>query len=260
MKRFARPSGLIRMGKALFRPPKLVEMRVGAPARILFIADVHLRKDHPEMAERVVSSCTKAAPDLILLGGDLAEYGEGLDVFLRALRGAFPLAPVCAVPGNNDDGILDGDRKAQAGVYAKYGAEYLCNEARRFTFCGRGVTVAGVEDAYTHTPSAEGLFFPEGSSEEDEDKNDYRILLSHAPHRFLLDAGADLMLCGHTHGGQINVLGLTCYLLPYEARFDYALLSGCCRFGRTLLLVSRGVGYSKYPVRVGADSEIHLIV
>ena len=257
MKRFSSPSGFIQIGKSLLRPPKLVEMRVGAPARILFICDVHLRPSHPEMAETVIGSCLDSRPDLILLGGDLAEYDEGLEIFLKKMRAAFPLTPACAVPGNNDDGIFGGDRQAQTEVYDRYGVDYLLNGVRRFTFVGRSVTVAGVEDAYTHTPSVEGLFPEEGSF---ADADDYRILLSHAPHRFLLEAGADLMLCGHTHGGQINVLGLTCYLLPYESRFDYALLSGSRRFGRTLLAVGRGVGWSKYPVRVGARSEIHLIM
>ena len=238
--------------RAYDKPPRLERLLVGAPAPILFISDLHLRPENPGMAKRTAEACAGLKPALILLGGDMAEYDEGLETTLSELRKVFPSTPLCAVPGNNDDGLFEGDRAAQAAVYAAYDAEYLLNAARRFTLAGRAVELAGVDDAYSHTADATGLF----SSDPDA----YRILLSHEPLRSLLDAGPDLMLCGHTHGGQLNLLGATCYLIGYERSYGYALLSGRKRFGKTLLLVSRGIGYSKWPLRVGAQSEIHYII
>ncbi len=249
--RMARPAGGVQWGRALYRPPRLVRAQLGAPVPILFISDLHLRPDCPEMAQRALDPARGEQPALILLGGDMSEYDEGLVLSLEALRRVFPNTPAFAVPGNNDDGLFGGDRKAQREVYDRYGVGYLLNDSRSLVLDGRRVEIAGVEDSYTHTPCAEGLF--------SQREGVYRILLSHAPLSFLLDAGADLMLCGHTHGGQMNVLGFTCYFLGYESGYRYALLSGRRRFGKTLLLVSRGIGYSKLPVRIGSRSEIHLI-
>lgn len=249
--RMARPAGGVQWGRLLYRPPRLVRVQAGAPAPILFISDLHLRPECPEMAQRALDPVRKEKPALLLLGGDMSEYDEGLVLSLKALREAFPDTPAFAVPGNNDDGLFGGDRSAQKEIYDSFEIRYLLNDSETLTLGGRRVEIAGVEDSYSHTPSAEGLF----SANEDA----YRILLSHAPLSFLLNAGADLMLCGHTHGGQLNALGFTCYFLGYESGFRYALLSGRRRFGKTLLLVSRGIGYSKLPVRVGSRSEIHLI-
>ena len=249
---FARPRGGLQVGKGLRMIPKLRRESVGCPAKILFISDLHLRPEHPEMADTLIKVCTGTEPDLVCLGGDMAEYDEGLEICLQRLRQCFESVPILAVPGNNDDGRLGSDREAQAELYRKYGAEYLLNDSRLLTVRDRRIRVAGIEDAYTHEPDFGGLFPPEEDA--------FRVLLAHEPLGILKDCAADLCLCGHTHGGQINVLGLTCYLLlNYEKRFALLCLAGKKKIGRTTFLVSRGIGYSKYPIRFGARSEIHFV-
>ena len=136
-------------------------------------------------------------------------------------------------------------------IYESANARYLLNELWRGEFGGRKVEVLGTEDAYSHEPDSD-LFT--------EDTGVYRVLLSHEPLKQLVTEKADLMLFGHTHGGQINVLGVTCYLLmKYERRFRFYCLAGTKKVGNSTLLVSRGVGYSKLPIRLGAASEIHYI-
>ncbi len=247
---FATPKGGIRFRKRLYVRPKLRLTEAKAPLRILFVSDLHLRPSHSEMARICFEAAADSKPDIICLGGDMAEYDEGLKIALEELRRAFPKQPVFAVPGNNDDLRLDGDRQAQAELYAEYGCEYLLNEARFVETPKQRVCIVGTEDGYSHEPDVSGLI----------DRGCYSVLLAHAPHRTLLAEQPDLLLSGHTHGGQINVLGFTCYgFLRYEPRFEFALLAGTKTFGRTLAVVSRGIGWSKYPVRVGADPEIYLI-
>ena len=247
---FAAPRGGIKFGKRLYTKTKLRLIDAKAPARILFVSDLHLRPSHIEMARICYEAAAETRPDIICLGGDMAEYDEGLDIALKELRRIFPKQPVFAVPGNNDDLRFDGDRQAQTELYAKYGCEYLLNDVRIVDTPKQKVCIVGTEDGYSHEPIADGLI----------ERDCFSILLSHAPHRALLNEQPDLLLSGHTHGGQINVLGFTCYgFLRYEPRFDFALLAGTKTFGKTLAVVSRGVGWSKYPVRVGADPEIHLI-
>ncbi len=250
---FAKPRGGVRFKRGLLKAPKLIRVNANSPAGILFITDLHLRPSHPEMADTVLGVCAGVKPDVVLLGGDLSEYNDGLGIFLQKLRQRFEGVPAFAVPGNNDSQILGGDRGAQRRVYRKYGVDYLLNEKRTLEINGKKVEIAGLEDAYLHKPDPSGLL--------SADKNSYKIILAHQPLKSSLVPQADLMLCGHTHGGQINVLGLTCYLLiGYERQYKYACLAGQKRVGDTLLLVSRGIGYSKYPLRVGARSEVHFIL
>ena len=249
MRRLARPAGGISWGKGLLKPPYKEEINAGAPCRILFLTDLHLRRSAPEMMDAVAEAIADTRPDLILTGGDLAEYGDGLAIVYEKLASLFPGTPVFSVPGNNDDSAMDGDRSAQRELIERFGGRYLTNETAVITVRGIKIELRGVEDAYTHTPEA--AHFTE--------KDAYHILLSHAPHRFLMESQPDLMLCGHTHGGQWNLLGCTAYTVGYESKFDYKLLAGHKRFGKTLLVVSRGVGYSKFPLRAFSRSEVQII-
>lgn len=249
MKRFCRPQGGICWGRRLLKPPFAEEIHAGAPCRILFLTDIHLRRTAPALLGAVTEAIKDTRPDLILTGGDLSEYGDGLGMIYGKLSELFPGVPVFSVPGNNDDSAMDGDRAAQKELIESFGGRYLLNETAVLSVNGREIEIRGVEDAYTHTPEAAAF----------TRENAWHILLSHAPHRFLMDSAPDLMLCGHTHGGQWNLLGFTAYTLGYERKFDYRLLAGHKRFGKTLLVVSRGVGYSKFPLRLFARSEIQII-
>ena len=250
MKRFAKPAGGIEWGKKLLTPPHIDEIDAGAPCRILFLTDLHIRRNAPELMDAVIEAIRDTRPGLILTGGDLAEYGDGLKLVYEKLTRLFPDTPLFSVPGNNDDSCLDGNREKQRALIESFGGRYLLNETAVLRVNGKKIEIRGVEDAYTHAPEAASF------TEQDA----YHILLTHAPHRFLMFCAPDLMLAGHTHGGQWNVLGFTAYTVGYESRFDYKLLSGHRRFGKTLLVVSRGVGFSKYPLRLFSRREIQLIL
>lgn len=250
MRFFAPPRGGILLGKRLYAAPTLRTEKLGAPGRFLFISDLHLRKEHPEALSHLLAACGDVRADAVFLGGDLAEYEDGREKCLKALSERFAGLPIFAVPGNNDRYEEDEDRAKERAQYEGFGIRLLLNERADFSVNGVKVQVVGVDDALRHEPRAEGLF----------DEGGYKVLLSHAPHSFLLKEQPDLFLSGHTHGGQINVCGLTAYLLNYEPYYRLAALAGTRRVGKTALLVSRGIGCSKLPIRVGANPEIHLIV
>jgi len=248
--KLAKPRGFINHRGNLYIKPDVIRINGGAPEDILFISDIHLRRSHPESIERIREACTGLKPGLVLLGGDIAEYSEGFEAALSALRDMFGDTPIYAVPGNNDVFPEGADRQAQQKLAEKYGIHLLLNERVRHN----SIELVGVEDIYNHTPDCTGLFTDEPGL--------YRVLLSHAPLSYLLEQASpapDLMLSGHTHGGQLNVLGFTCYTIGYEKWLDFTHISGVKRIGKTLSIVSRGIGVSKYPLRLGAKPEIHLI-
>ena len=78
-----------------------------------------------------------------------------------------------------------------------------------------------------------------------------RILLAHQPRSAATaeQAGFDLQLSGHTHGGQFFPWG-------YFVRFQQPFTAGLYRMGRLWVYVSRGTGYWGPPKRLGAPSEI----
>jgi predicted MPP superfamily phosphohydrolase len=80
------------------------------------------------------------------------------------------------------------------------------------------------------------------------------VLLAHRPRTVLraLNAGVDLQLSGHTHGGQLLPWG-------WMARFWDPKLSGLAKFGPTWLYVHQGTGYWGPPLRVGTHCEIAVL-
>jgi predicted MPP superfamily phosphohydrolase len=73
----------------------------------------------------------------------------------------------------------------------------------------------------------------------------------------------DLMLSGHTHGGQFNLLGVTPYTFGFERLFarrrSSRFIAGLHEYRGAQMLVSKGIGMSRIPLRIGVRSEIHRI-
>jgi predicted MPP superfamily phosphohydrolase len=82
-----------------------------------------------------------------------------------------------------------------------------------------------------------------------------RILLAHQPRSAAAaaEAGFDLQLSGHTHGGQFVPWN---FLVPLQQPFTHGLR----RWGRLQVYTSRGTGYWGPPLRLGAPSEITRVV
>lgn len=252
---FAKPEGGLYFGKRLLNPPAVREMISDAPVRIVFLSDLHLRRGQDALIENTARLVETLRPELLLIGGDIAEYRDGARAFADRFSAISPEYGSFAVCGNNDDQRFQKDPEEFVRIMQSGGIRVLLNECARIPLGKGHIELAGVKDSFLNTPCAKGLFSKEEGA--------YRILLSHMPLASTLsecDPAPDLMLSGHTHGGQINVLRLTCYeLLGYEHRYRYTHISGEKRIGKTLCLVSNGIGTSKYPVRFGAEPQIHLI-
>lgn len=252
---FSKPAGGLYLGKALVKPPFVQNVSAGLPVRTLFVSDIHIRKNTWQAAENVLSAMKSLAPELILLGGDYAEYDEGFARFFDALSHVRPQYGIFAVEGNNDYTRFGYDHGRVKREIEKSGARLLRDECVRIRTENGALEILGARCAYFEKTHPEGLF--------SEDDGAYRILLAHEPLKSTLEAvngKADLMLSGHTHGGQVNVLGFTCYeILQYEKDFHYTHLAGMKKIQNTSVLVSRGIGTSKFAIRFGARPEIHII-
>jgi len=221
--------------------------------RIAFLTDLHYSAAVPLWyLERAVSTALALEPDIVLLGGDYlshnARYAQGLVGLLRPLA-----APdgVYAVLGNHDHYVsaeLVRSKLSEAGV------RELRNVSVVLRRRGAELAVGGVGelrfDVIDFEATAEGIA-----------ASVPRIVVSHDPDVFAYwPAGIrlDLMLSGHTHGGQAHLPVLGPPYVPSQFGFRY--LSGHFRDGDRQLYVSRGIGAITVPVRWRCPPEVTLIV
>jgi len=235
---------------------------VGVPAfmrglRAMFVSDVHVRPNTTQaQLDALVDRIAKASPQLLLLGGDYSDSAEDCVRFFRALgRFSFPLGAY-GVLGNNDAEAWMGHLKALRKTMSQAGCRLLVNTSVDIPLGGGKLCVGGIDEYRYGNAHTNRLW------SADDSGNRYRILLSHYP--VLPQARPDLMLSGHTHGGQFNLLGLTPYAIGFE-RFGKpyrasTAISGLHDVGGMKLLVSKGIGASRLQLRVGVRPEVNLLV
>ena len=219
--------------------------------RVVLVTDLHVGALHDaSWTRRVVDLVMAQDPDLVLLGGDLVD-GRPEDVAddVRPLADLDAPLGVHAVIGNHEliTGAADGPRWVAA--YEALGLDVLTNESVEL---GPGLVLAGVPDA-----TATGALAPDPARAlTGVDPDDFVLYLAHEPrqvHDLPADSGVDLMLSGHTHGGQLWPVGLASRLADPVVQ-GYGVADG------VPLLVSRGVGTSGPPVRVLSPPQVDLVV
>ena len=222
----------------------------GAPAwlhglKALFVSDVHLRPSVSDAKlNALIERIRSAQAELLLLGGDYAETDADCARFFHALSACdFPLGAF-AVPGNNDAQ----DTQALSGMMLPAGVTLLKNRCAHIYLHGNRLEIAGCDDHKYGSPRTAALF---------SNRADYRILLSHFP--AMPDCACELMLSGHTHAGQFNLLGLTPYSIGFERSFHHLAIRGLHTIGKMQLFVGNGIGVSRLPMRIGASPRIHLL-
>lgn len=218
-----------------------------AGLRVVQLSDVHHSSymSAQRIAE-VVDAVNALDGDVIVLTGDYVSYSPyyiaGAAETLGQLRA--PLG-VFAVLGNHDH-WNNADEVARA--LEREGISVLRNTHTRVDLGGESVIFAGIDDLTVRAADLDRALRGTGS-------DSVRILLSHNPGIIRQAAlrAVDLVLSGHTHGGQVRVplIGApTVYNYPKE------LVSGHARMGGTQIYVNRGLGTVIVPVRVGSCPEI----
>lgn len=226
--------------------------------RAVFLSDTHLvRRTTRADIEALVAKIAALEPELLLLGGDYSDVPEGAVRLFDALGAIRPPMGCFGVIGNNDAEAWSGRLEALRGVMAKAGCEMLVNGAVRLRRGGGTLHIAGVDEYKYGSPTAEGLYPPLPRP------GCYRLLLSHFPHA--IRPTPDLMLSGHTHGGQFNLLGVTPFAIGFEQhskrrRMASMAIAGLHDIDGMKLFISKGVGASRIQLRVGVRPEIDCLV
>ena len=190
-------------------------------------------------------------PDMIVVTGDVLDSGHTRYSFAEDFfQGAVEIAPVYYISGNHEQ-WLKGERLDQfLEDIRKMGVHLLDDRAESVD----GFRLAGVAEESLGRDLTE-LLHPEGDSGE------LAVLLAHEPkyHESYKNSGADLVLTGHVHGGQIIVPGKGGLMSP-DFEFFPELYEGEHTFGEMTMIISRGLGNSAFPVRINNYPEIVKVV
>lgn len=223
--------------------------------RLAQLSDVHHSPflHHREISEAV--RCVNALqPDVVMLTGDYVSHArEYIGACAEALGQLRAPLGVYAVLGNHDHWT---DGPAMAAALRAQNICVLSNENLKLERQGAYVRLVGVDDLLTK--NADLATALQGTAPDET-----RILLSHNPAiiREAARAGIDLVLSGHTHGGQINWRLLTGrperrrWLLRKSRRF----LRGHAQLNETQIYINRGLGTVVVPLRYGCAPEITLM-
>lgn len=212
---------------------------VEGPVRLTFAVapDIHAGPVHGKRyLRRIVSLIREEKVDAVLLPGDLVDGpGKLPDDILSPLLELG--VPIFHSWGNHEHYV--GEHEVQR-VLARAKLTTLRDTSARF----RGITIVGIDDSEDKSALAKKLAKHEG----------YTVLLYHRPDGLedAARAGIDLMLCGHTHAGQVFP-----FTLLVKMRFPR--LRGWFESGKTRMYVSPGAGTWGPPMRLGSRSEVTII-
>jgi len=217
--------------------------------RVVQLSDVHHGPfSSSEQIEQAVETANRLQPDIIALTGDYISkerhYAAPCAEMLGRLKARHG---VYAVLGNHDHWV---DAALLTDLFRAEGITVLINEGMRFEKDGAAFWLAGVDDTMV---GLEDLSLALAGARRDEMK----LLLAHNPVilRRAARASVDLVLSGHTHGGQVAIRGER----SASGRVRRRLLKGLGRQGNTQIYVNRGLGTVVLPIRYGCPPEISLL-
>lgn len=221
------------------------------PLKLGFASDFHAG---PITSNRLLAKALglleKQKPDVVLLGGDYVTHNaHNIKPLCHLLDRIRPPLGIYAVLGNHDLWVNNLHIVMQL---EEVGVRVLINSNISLPPPYGGISICGIDDPDFGNPSLEKTL--EGAGQK-------RILLMHSPNGVDLfkDEQIGLVLCGHTHGGQIALpSGFAPYLPQGLGCRKYK--HGCFDLPRQKghMLVSRGVGCSFLPLRFFAKAEVHL--
>lgn len=219
----------------------------GSPKlKIVHLSDLH-GKRFGKNSVKLVEKVAKEKPDLIAITGDIIHLytPKNIAVASEVVCSLKELAPVLYIAGNHE--MRNKGYRNLRKILIEAGATVLDDRAEEVC----GITVVGLNCASLKNGRI-GKITPDISP---------KILLAHEPQYFekYADAGYDLVLCGHAHGGQWRIpftkIGL---YAPGQGVFP-KYTSGVHEKGKTAMVISRGLGNSECPLRLFNRPEIVVI-
>ena len=232
-----------------FSSPRVKRVAVSIPGaprmKLALLSDTHLGMGVSlKRFKKVLEKIEAQRPDLLLVLGDVFEYGPHREQYAARLKQTCSALPCYGVFGNHEYYVGYAQSKA---FYKDAGIELLENQT--FTL-PNGVRLVGLRDIQTAHVTAQEVADLLGGA----DKTKPTLLLSHIPLHVKQAArhGADLMLSGHTHNGQL-------WPFTYLVKLRFPYVYGLHEIDAMKLYVTSGVFYWGIPLRFLAPAEIAIL-
>lgn len=230
---------------------ELASESIDESIKIIFFSDTHLGDfSLPNQLKRIVAKINAEDPDLVLFMGDLINYSPNLAIdtssISKALKNIESRYGKYAVVGNHELALAD--QYDYTALMNQGGFNVLINDF--LDIPDLNVRLLGLDDDYLGEPDHH---LPDSANRES-----YNLLMTHEPDivdELNLDQ-IQLVLAGHTHGGQISIPFLKNQVLPSGGK-NY--LKGLYPLGnkkQTTLFVTKGTGMTKLPLRFMSIPEI----
>lgn len=220
--------------------------------RLAHLSDLHVRKPTRRF-DRLLSRLAASRLDLLLLTGDFqdrtAPPGHTLELLQRIATELRPALGIFGIWGNHDSVEL---RRASLDLPIRW----LADDAHAVE--DRPIDLLGLTgQTDTEDPDSVELAcnFARLTADRDPDTRRLRVLLTHCPEQLTTaaDLGADLVFCGHTHGGQVRLPpGIA---LHHGIDLPLHMAAGLLRCRDTLCIVSRGLGESHLQLRIACPRQ-----
>ena len=227
--------------------------------RIVYLTDIHQGSSFSQSrVNELVKRVNALNADIVLLGGDYAQDSSSAVEFFRNVPNIHARYGVYAVMGNHDRTAPESNLQTMKTLMVSKGITPVINTVHPVRIGASDIYIAGIDDVNTGWPDLAGT----ASLARDEK---FVIFMSHSP-EIIPDAlrsedasgkrnWFDLGLFGHTHGGQIALVGQYLGIARVDNRYN----QGWIVENRIPMLISRGVGTSILPIRLGRSPQIHLI-
>jgi hypothetical protein len=228
-------------------PPALEGLRIGLIGDLQF--DQYTGE---EKARSVRSILEEAGVELVVFAGDLVTSGRSfVPLGIRSVCPPPVPGASIAVIGDHD---YWSDRATIPLAMRECGWQFLENDTTTLMLRGEAVQITGLTHVYSarlDSAAMEEALAPASGAA-------LRLLVSHQPAIPLVEAarrnGYDLVLAGHTHGGQIVFRPFGIRVTP--SRFETRYVSGLYHAGATAVVVTNGIGFTLTPVRYHAPAEV----
>lgn len=236
------------------RPPTLVTYKIKGTEnlhgfKLVQISDIHLGmlNLNEKWLRQILYRINEIKPNVLAITGDLTEaHFLTVRPMLAAFSKIEESIQIFYITGNHEY-IQPGNWEAEI---EKYGAISLHNSHRILNYNDGKILIAGVPDISARNFGMKIDSNPDAAIRTPE-QVDYRLLLAHQPTSAyqIKNEKCDLMLCGHTHGGQIFPFHLL-------VRFMMPVVKGFKKINQVLVFTHQGTGYWGPPMRWFSRSEI----
>jgi predicted MPP superfamily phosphohydrolase len=234
---------------------EITRHQVGAPTartplKIVQLSDLHLVESN-RASDIVIAAIQDIKPDVIVLSGDVVDRSDSLQ-HLGNFLNSLGTMPKIATLGNWEYWSKV-DLNALRELYLQHNVTLLVNDCITLNLLDRQINFVGLDDALAGKPNAKKAL---ARCEQNSLKS---VLITHSPSYFgkpLAQAIANppflFALSGHTHGGQITFFGYPFATPPGSGTYSRGWYD--TKYGP--LYVSRGIGMTEVPMRLGARPEI----